>query len=38
MDQIYVAYGADTVNANITKVNGYTVQGAGTSGSPWGPV
>jgi hypothetical protein len=38
VDQIYVAYGASIVDANITKVNGYTVTGAGTSGSPWGPV
>jgi hypothetical protein len=37
-DQIFVAYGNTIVDANITKVNGYTVTGAGTSGSPWGPV
>ena len=35
MDQIYVAYGADTVNANVTKMNGATVIGTGTTGDSW---
>jgi hypothetical protein len=29
---------ARTLNADIKKVNGVTVAGLGTSGSPWGPV
>lgn len=32
-----VAFGLSAVPANVAKVNGVTVTGAGTSGSPWGP-
>ena len=29
---------ANTVPVNVAKVNGYTIDGAGTEQDPWGPV
>jgi len=30
--------GGSATAANVTKVNGTTIDGSGTSGDPWGPA
>jgi hypothetical protein len=38
VDNIVTALESAVLPVNIVKVNSYTVEGAGTSGNPWGPV
>lgn len=35
---VLAAAAIDPISSNVKKVNNYTVDGAGTSGDPWGPV